>query len=137
MSLMSTLNELQQQSLQQYNTFYKLTLAVENSLLPLNTEKINQLSRELDQIKEKVRKTDIRLNAFLQQNTQAAESQLNAERLALMQKIIDKNTTLSPKIQAMMAMQASELSKIKQGRNTLGGYTSQASKAGRIINTAN
>ncbi len=137
MNLMSTLNKLQQQSLQQYNTFYNLTLALEGSLTPLNTEEINRLSGELDQIKKTVRQTDVRLNALLQRDPQAAESPLNAERLALMQKIIDKNTTLSPKIRAMMAMQASELSKIKQGRNTLGGYIGPASKAGRIINTAN
>ncbi len=137
MNPMPTLKELHKQSIQQYQTFYSLTLALEDSLKSMDTDNILRLIGELDHIRETVQKTDARLNEFFKQIPQKKQTALNVDRFKLIQKVMNKTSTLSPKVRAMMAMQAAELSKIKQGRNTLGGYARQTSKSGRIINTAN
>ena len=134
---MSTFKELQQQSLQQYKTFYDLTLTMERTLEQPDAEEILRLSLELELMEETVRGTDVQLNRYLEQGLLVEGSPFHVQRLEFMQKIVDKNKALSPKIQAMMAMQSSELSKIRQGRHTLGEYASPTSKAGRIINTSN
>ncbi len=134
---MSTFNELEQQSLQEYNTFLELTLALEGALEPIDTEKVRQLTRELQQIEETVKATDKKLNHYFQDGHHVPEESLSKKRIELMQAIVAKNTELGPKVRAMMAMHSSELATIRHGRNTLGGYANPSSKAGRIINTAN
>lgn len=134
---MSTFNELEQQSLREYNTFLDLTLALEGSLEPIDTDKVRQLTSELEQIKQTIRATDEKLNRYFEEGHHVPEKSLSAKRIELMQKIVSKNKALSPKIQAMMAMQSSELATIRHGRNTLDGYANPSSKTGRIINTAN
>ena len=134
---MSKCKELHQQSLQQYKTFYNLTLTMEKTLEQPDAEQIIGLTLELEKMQKAIRRTDAQLNRCFQGGHFPENSSCHITRLGLMQKIIEKNKALSPRVQAMMAMQASELTKIKQGQNTLGGYTDQASKAGRIIDTAN
>lgn len=136
---MPSFKELHQQSLQQYSTFYNLVLSLEKALEQPDTEEILHLTLELEQMQKTVHQTDNRINRSFQEGLtpEAEDLSLYEKRLGLMQKIIEKNNVLSPKIRAMMAMQAAELAKIKQGRNTLGGYATRTSKAGRIIDTAN
>jgi len=133
---MNELETLQQNSVQQYQEFHALTLALEEPLQRLDVAGILQLTRRIEALKKEVRSTDAQINEAAPAGHEG-NRQLQAERLELMQKIRSLNARLMPRIQAMMAVQASELSRIKNGMNSLGGYGNAAPRSGKIINTAN
>jgi len=131
-----TLHHLYQQSLKQYRALYELTMELEEIIFRANVEEIVQITKEIEEQKETIRITDTRINSYGQEEHQQLEPTLHNRHLEIMKKIIEKNNELSPRMQAMMALQSAELAKIKQGRNTLGGYTISADQAGQIINAS-
>ncbi len=134
---MSELEKLQRNSVRQYREFHALTEALEEPLQRLDVAEIVHLTHRLEKLKKEVRKTDAQINGVTPPGHGAGSRQLQAERLELMKKIRTLNSRLMPRIQAMMAVQASELGRIKNGMNSLGGYANAAPKSGKIINTSN
>jgi len=132
---MDDLKKLQQDSVRQYRDFYSLTLSLEEPLKRLDVETILRITHRIEEIKKEVMVTDQLVNRSTASGV--GDHLLQAERMELMKKILGINKTLMPKIQAMMAMQASDLSKIKTGMNSLGGYARPAPPSGKIINTSN
>lgn len=112
-------------------------MCLEQSLLRADAEELTRLSQQMDSLRNAVQITDGKINAYPRQEYSRNDIEINEKRKTIIKKILDKQKKIMPQIQTLMAMRASELNIIKNGRSLLGGYGAAKQKTGGIINTSN
>jgi len=133
------MNNLLEKSVQQYRQLYELTRALERPLQSMDSASIAKLTGMIEETKQQAAALDREINQLsgAAKDTPRNHHRLLEERRAIMEKIIDKNKELTPKIQAMMALIKSDLAAIRHGMQSIGHYAQAPKPHGRIINTSN
>lgn len=134
---MNTAKQLVKESIKQYQVILSRTSDLEQQLQQLNSELLTETATWLTTAMKSASETDTRITEAFLSNTALGNTPLFEQRTTLIEQVSLKIGSLSIKLNAIMAVHQSELKKIKQGRQTMGGYGQEKRKTGRLINTSN
>ncbi len=110
-------------SIEQYQQIIDHADQLEHLLLKADPEKLQNYTAKLQELQDEAGLNDrIFLEVFPRNSTYWQNHPLFIERTRLLEKIVELNHLLLPRIRGMMAVTAHELSQIKGGRVAVAGY---------------
>ena len=134
---MDTLRELLEQSIAQHRQLHTCITAIEKRLPLLDFVSTSQATDDLNSLFKNIQATDQQLLAGLRPLDTGNYTDLIEQRMELGKILVEQYKKITPKLQTRLVGYKAELVKIRHGLQTMGGYSAQPSKAGRIINTSN
>ncbi|SDZ76102.1 hypothetical protein SAMN05660420_00169 [Desulfuromusa kysingii] len=110
-------------SIEQYRQIIEHASQLDQLLLKADPEKLHIYTERLQELQDEAGLNDrIFLEIFPHTSTYWQDHPLFLERARLLEKIVELNHLLLPRIRGMMAVTAHELSQIKDGRVAVSGY---------------
>ena len=110
-------------SIEQYKQIIEHAGQLDQLLLKSDPEKLQSYTERLQHLQDEAGLNDrIFLEIFPHTSTYWQDHPLFLERTRLLEKIVELNHLLLPRIRAMMAVTANELSQLKSGRVAVAGY---------------
>ncbi|MDH4319543.1 MAG: hypothetical protein OEV64_14240 [Desulfobulbaceae bacterium] len=133
---MEALTHLLEQSISQYQNYLDKLTDIKNRIGELNNTEVVERSEEMASLMEEIKKKDLSVNRELHsQAPSPLQLALHEKRLALMMAINECNEQLTAQVQGIIAVQKTEISKIRSGRESMNGYSPQLKKTGGRINS--
>ncbi|MEA3545419.1 MAG: hypothetical protein U9R69_09415 [Thermodesulfobacteriota bacterium] len=110
-------------SIKQYRQIIHHAEQLDRLLLKSDPDELQNYTAHLQELQDEAGLNDqIFLEQFPQNSIDWQDHPLFLERTRLLEKIVELNHLLLPKIRGMMAVTADELSQIKSGRAAVAGY---------------
>lgn len=110
-------------SIEQYKQILEHAGQLDQLLLKSDPEKLQSYTERLQELQDEAALNDrVFLEIFPHTSTYWQGHPLFLERTRLLEKIVELNHLLLPRIRAMMAVTANELSQLKSGRVAVAGY---------------
>ncbi len=126
---MNTINRLLEESVFHYKKLLGKTKKIEPLLDKVDPEELTRLSESIQEMQKYVRRADKKIMRHLQGKKEDIQNNpLFQERLELMEKIIEHNNFISPKIYDRMSVSQAELKAIRHGIRGVSGYQRQSKK---------
>ncbi|MFK5927064.1 MAG: hypothetical protein QM483_10580 [Desulfuromusa sp.] len=120
-------------SIEQYRQIIDHAGQLDHLLLKSDPEQLQSYTVRLQELQDEAGLNDrIFLEVFPRNSTYWQEHPLFIERTRLLEKIVELNHLLLPRIRGMMAVTANELSQIKSGRVAVAGYHQAPSQQKRF-----
>lgn len=118
-------------SVEQYSRIIAHAGRLEALLLHSDTDELKKYIVRMEELQEEARQHDETLNGQLAEDSHRwRDHPLYQKRISLLEKLVELNRLLLPRIHGMMAVTAHELSQIKGGRKALGGYRQSSQPTG-------
>ncbi|WP_321366944.1 hypothetical protein [uncultured Desulfuromusa sp.] len=110
-------------SIEQYKQIIEHAGQLDQLLLKSDPEKLHRYTERLQELQDEAGLNDrIFLEIFPHTSTYWQNHPLFLERTRLLEKIVELNHLLLPRIRGMMAVTANEITQIKSGRVAVSGY---------------
>ena len=134
---MTDLRKLLSRSVEQHQQLYNCLRGIEKRLSLLDLESTVEATVELENRFNRIQHTDREILSLLRPMDTDRYRDLLEQRLQLGRDLVDLYATLTPKLRTRLAGYRAELVKIRQGLQTMNGYSSTGTTAGGLINTSN
>ncbi|MDH3347548.1 MAG: hypothetical protein OEM02_05530 [Desulfobulbaceae bacterium] len=133
---MKNFNKLLEQSTILYRKYLSELTKTKNMIGELNNTEVVEHTEQLSVLLEEIKLIDESVNQkMLAQTLTADQLERHKERLELMGEINERNKQLTSQVQGIIAVQKTEIEKIRSGRESMNGYASQLKSTGRRINS--
>ena len=114
-------------SIEQYQRIVEHAEQLERLLKKSHPEELRNYTSRLQELQDEASLNDrVFFELFSRNSSYWREHPLFLERSRLLERIVELNHLLLPRIRGMMAVTANELSQIKGGRAAVSGYHSQS-----------
>lgn len=123
-----------QKSIEQYRQIIDHAGQLDHLLLKSDPDELQSYTARLQELQDEAGLNDrIFLEVFPHTSTYWQDHPLFLERTRLLEKIVELNHLLLPRIRGMMAVTAHELSQIKGGRVAVAGYHQAPARSNQYV----
>ena len=123
-----------QKSIEQYRQIIAHAGQLDHLLLKSDPDELQSYTARLQELQDEAGLNDrVFLEVFPHTSTYWEDHPLFLERTRLLEKIVELNHLLLPRIRGMMAVTAHELSQIKGGRVAVAGYHQAPARSNQYV----